>query len=65
MVIWHEVLFKVNTVRNKLQSPSMSLASTMLQMEGIDTFFHNYKSEHSASSLNIAHETASKLGVEP
>jgi hypothetical protein len=65
MVIWHEVLFKVNTVRNKLQSPSMSLASTMLQMEGIDTFFHNYKNEHSASSLNIAQETVSELGVEP
>jgi hypothetical protein len=65
MVIWHEIVFKVNTMSKKLQSPSMGIESTILQIEGIRTFFDNYRNQGFASSLNIAKEIASELGVEP
>jgi hypothetical protein len=43
MVIWHEIVFKVNTMSKKLQSPSMGIESTILQIEGIRTFFDSYR----------------------
>ena len=65
MVIWHDILFAVNTVSKKLQSPSMCIESTIQQIEGIHTYFQTYRNEGFASSLNIAKEIASELDVEP
>ena len=65
MVIWHDILFAVNTVSKKLQSPSMCIESTIQQIEGIRTYFQTYRNEGFASSLNIAKEIASELDVEP
>ena len=65
MVIWHDILFGVNKVSKKLQSPSMCIESTIQQIEGIRTYFQTYRNEGFASSLNIAKEIASELDVEP
>jgi hypothetical protein len=65
MVIWHDILFAVNTVSKKLQSPSMCLDSTIQQIEGMQTYFQTYRNEGFASSLKRAKDIASQLGVEP
>jgi hypothetical protein len=43
MVIWYDVLFAVNTVSKKLQSPSMSIDSTLQRIEGMVSYFHTYR----------------------
>ncbi|XP_062186706.1 uncharacterized protein LOC133890315 [Phragmites australis] len=64
MVIWHDILFAVNTVSKKLQSSSMCIESTLQQIEGIMNYFHSYRNEGFASSLIIAKGIASEMGVE-
>ncbi|XP_062203442.1 uncharacterized protein LOC133905697 [Phragmites australis] len=64
MIIWHDILFVVNTVSKKLQSPSMCIESTLQQIEGIMNYFHSYRNEGFASSLIIAKDIASEMGVE-
>jgi hypothetical protein len=34
MVIWYDILFNINTVSKKLQSPSMCIDSTLRNIEG-------------------------------
>jgi nitric oxide reductase large subunit len=65
MVILYDVLFAVNTVSKKLQSPSMSIDSTLQPIEGMVSNFHTYRNEGFASSVIIATEIASDLGVDP
>jgi hypothetical protein len=65
MVIWYEILFTVNKVSKLLQSPSMCLDATLKNIEGAMKFFEYYRNEGFASSLIIAREIASELGVEP
>ncbi|KAJ1267582.1 hypothetical protein BS78_07G067300 [Paspalum vaginatum] len=64
MVIWYDILFAVNKVSKKLQSPSMCIDSTLKNIEDTVRFFESYMNEEFASSLIIAKEIASKLGVE-
>ena len=65
MVIWYEILFAVNAVSKKLQSPSMCIDSTLQQIEGIRNYFLKFRNEGFASNLIIAKEIASEMGVEP
>ena len=65
MVIWHDILFTVNTVSKKLQSPSMCIDATLKHIESIVNYFGNYRNEGFASSLVIAKDIASEMGVEP
>ena len=65
MVIWHDILFAVNTVSKKLQSPSMCIENALQQIEGIKKYFSTYRNEGFAASLITAKEIASKMGVVP
>jgi hypothetical protein len=65
MVIWHDILFVVNTVSKNLQSATMCVDSTLQQIEGIMNFFENYRNVGFASSLKIAKAIASEMGIEP
>ncbi|XP_025827462.1 uncharacterized protein LOC112902558 [Panicum hallii] len=64
MVIWHDILFAVNTISKKLQSPSMCIDSTLQQIEGMLSYFDTDRNEGFASSMIIATEIASEMGVE-
>uniref|UniRef100_A0ACD5X6X0 Uncharacterized protein n=1 Tax=Avena sativa TaxID=4498 RepID=A0ACD5X6X0_AVESA len=64
MVIWHDILFAINSVSKKLQSPSMCVDSTLQQIEGIMHFFDKYRNEGFASSLIIAKKLGSDMGIE-
>ncbi|XP_072149505.1 uncharacterized protein [Setaria viridis] len=65
MVIWHDILFSVNKVSKNVQSPSISIESTLQHIEGMINYFNTYRNEGFASSMIIAKEIASELGVEP
>ncbi|XP_071679668.1 uncharacterized protein [Lolium perenne] len=65
MVIWHDILFAVNSVSKNLQSATMCVDSTLQQIGGIMEFFDNYRNVGFASSLKIAKGLASEMGIEP
>lgn len=55
----------MNKVSKNLQSPSISIESTLQHIEGMINYFNTYRNEGFASSMIIAKEIASELGVEP
>jgi hypothetical protein len=65
MVIWYDILFAVNIVSKRLQSPSMCIDTTLQQIEDMRNYFNNYRNEGFASSMTIAKSIASEMGVEP
>ena len=64
MVIWHDILFAVNKVSKKLQSPVMCIDSTLKQIQGIMEYFEKYRNDGFSSSLTIAKGIATEMGVE-
>ena len=64
MVIWHDILYSVNIVSKKLQSPSMCVDSTLQHIEGMVNYFQNYKNTGFADSVVAATEIALEMGVE-
>jgi transcription initiation factor IIE alpha subunit len=64
MVIWHDILFAVNSVSKKLQSPSMCIDNTLQHIENMRGYFENYRDEGFASSMAIAKDIANQMGVE-
>ena len=65
IVIWHDILFAVDTVSKKLQSPSMSIDSALQQIEGIMQYFEKYRNEGFQVSLEIAKGLATEMAVHP
>ena len=62
MVIWHNILFTVNSVSKKLQSQSMCIDDTLQHIEGTLNFFKNYRNEGFASSFVTAKEIVLEMG---
>jgi hypothetical protein len=54
MVIWHDILYFVNKVSNKVQSPDMCIDFALNKIQGIVQYFEAYKNEGFSSSLVIA-----------
>ncbi|CAN6242903.1 unnamed protein product [Urochloa humidicola] len=65
MVIWFDILFSVNAVSKKLQSPTVCLDAMLQHIEGTVRYFETYRNEGFASSLITAKEIASEMGVQP
>jgi len=65
MVIWHDILYSVNIVSKKLQSPSMCVDSTLQHIEGMVNYFQNYRNTGFTDSVVTATEIALEMGVEP
>src|SRR5438128_1742011 len=53
MVIWNDILFAVNKVSKKLQSPAMCIDPTLKQIQGIIEYFEKYRNDGFSSSLTI------------
>jgi hypothetical protein len=64
MVIWHDILYSVNKVSKKLQSPDMCIDSALNQIQGMVQYFEAYRNEGFSSSLIIAKGIATEMGVE-
>jgi hypothetical protein len=64
MVIWHDILYSINKVSKKLQSPDMCIDSALNQIQGMVQYFEAYRNEGFSSSLIIAKGIATEMGVE-
>jgi hypothetical protein len=64
MVIWHDILYSVNIVSKKLQSPSMCIDSTLQHIKGTVNYFQSYRNTGFADSVVAATEIALEMGVE-
>ncbi|XP_021854418.2 uncharacterized protein [Spinacia oleracea] len=65
MVIWYEVLFTINMVSKKLQSKSMCIDVTIKQVQGILSYFENYRDKGFESCMIVAKTVAFDMNVEP
>jgi hypothetical protein len=65
MVIWHDILFSINMVSNKLQSKIVCMDVALKQIQGVISFFKNYRNEGFTSSINITKSIARDMGIEP
>ncbi|KAK9664569.1 hypothetical protein RND81_14G052400 [Saponaria officinalis] len=61
MVIWYEILFVINKVSKKLQSKSMCIDTTIVQVEGLMSYFEKFRVDGFLSSMDIALD----MDVEP
>ncbi|KAG6413965.1 hypothetical protein SASPL_126681 [Salvia splendens] len=65
MVIWHDILFSINMVSQKLQSKIVCMDATIHQIEGVISYFKRYRDEGFSRSIKIAIEIAEEMDVEP
>ena len=65
MVIWHDILFAINSVSKKLQSSSMCVDTALQQIEDMRIYFDNYRNQGFTASITMAKQVASELGVNP
>ncbi|XP_021833430.1 uncharacterized protein LOC110773233 [Prunus avium] len=65
LVIWHNILHKINLVSKKLQSEDMRLDVAVKQLEGLVAFFENYRINGFISAVIDAKEIAFDMGIEP
>ena len=65
LVIWHEILYKINLVRKKLQSQDMLLDVAIKILEGLLSFFENYRENGFNSAMIDAKEIALDMRIEP
>ncbi|KAK9714019.1 hypothetical protein RND81_06G065900 [Saponaria officinalis] len=65
LVIWYEILFRVNFVSKQLQSESMVLDVAIEDIEKLISFFENYRESGFLDAINTAKEIAIELNVDP
>ncbi|KAL5835173.1 hypothetical protein ACOSQ4_014670 [Xanthoceras sorbifolium] len=65
LVIWHEILSKINVVSKKLQSVDMRVDIAIKQLEGLVSFFKKYRENGFNFTMITAKEIALKEGIEP
>ena len=65
MVIWHDILLKINLVSKKLQSKDMCIDAALKNLEGLISFFENYRENGFASAMIEAKNIACDMGIEP
>ncbi|KAL8042369.1 hypothetical protein ABFX02_09G045900 [Erythranthe guttata] len=65
LVIWHDVLLRINVVSKKLQSEDMCLDIAVKQLEGLISFFENYRINGLNSAIIDAKKIAIDMEIEP
>ena len=65
MVIWDDILSTINMVSKKLQSPIVSLDGTLKQIDGVITYFQDYRDTGFSASIETAKSIASSMDIEP
>lgn len=65
LIIWHEVLDKINLVSKKLQSKYMLLDVAVQNLERLVVYFEKYRENGFDCAINEAKEIVDKIGVEP
>ncbi|XP_034207242.1 zinc finger MYM-type protein 1-like [Prunus dulcis] len=65
LVIWYDILHKINLVSKKLQSEDMRLDVAVRQLEGLVSFFENYRINGFTSAMIDAKVIALDMEIEP
>ncbi|XP_020258812.1 uncharacterized protein LOC109835238 [Asparagus officinalis] len=65
LVIWHDILHKINLVSKKLQSEDMRHDAAVRQLEGLVLFFENYRINGFVSAMIDAKQISLDMGIEP
>ncbi|CAN6587472.1 unnamed protein product [Malus baccata var. baccata] len=65
LVIWYDILLKINMVSKKLQSEDMRLDVAVKALEALVTFFENYRETGFASAMRDAKEIALESEIDP
>lgn len=65
LVIWHEILYKINLVSKNLQSEDMLLDVAIETLKGLVSFFEKYRENGFTSAMIDAKEIANEMGIEP
>ncbi|CAN6690847.1 unnamed protein product [Malus baccata var. baccata] len=65
LVIWYDILLKINMVNTKLQSEDMRLDVAVKALEALVTFFENYRETGFASAMSDAKEIALDSEIDP
>ncbi|XP_019082770.1 PREDICTED: uncharacterized protein LOC104705243 [Camelina sativa] len=63
MVIWHDILYAINMVSKSLQAKSMRIDTALKQVEGVISFFENYRKDGFTSSMDIAKNLVHDMDV--
>ncbi|XP_020419057.1 zinc finger MYM-type protein 1 [Prunus persica] len=65
LVIWYDILHKINLISKKLQSEDMRLDVAVRQLEGLVLFFENYRINGFTSAMIDAKVIALDMEIEP
>ncbi|CAA0817438.1 TTF-type zinc finger protein with HAT dimerisation domain [Striga hermonthica] len=65
MVIWDDILYTINMVSKKLQSPIVCLDATLKQIQGVTSYFQKYRDTGLSASIETAKSIASSMNVDP
>ncbi|XP_039313520.1 uncharacterized protein LOC120359587 [Solenopsis invicta] len=65
LVIWYDILFRINIVSKSMQSNTMDLGSAVSLMESYAEYIENYRLNGFAKALVDAKELAKSLDVDP
>ncbi|KAJ3692306.1 hypothetical protein LUZ60_012656 [Juncus effusus] len=65
VVIWYEMLFRVNIVSKLLQSEDMDICVAVEQLKGLVIVFEKYRESGFMEAMIEAKELAKKMGIEP
>jgi hypothetical protein len=65
LVIWHDILFSINMVSQKLQSKIVCMDAALKQIEGAISYFKRYRDEGFNRSIDIAKEITEEMNIEP
>ncbi|XP_042396901.1 zinc finger MYM-type protein 1-like [Zingiber officinale] len=65
MIIWYEILGKVNIVSKSLQSENMLIDVAMTKIKGLIASFEEYRESGFGQAINTAKELASTMEIDP
>ncbi|KAL6530818.1 hypothetical protein OROGR_014678 [Orobanche gracilis] len=64
LIIWHEILYKINLVSKNLQSEDMRLDVAIASLKGLVSFFEKYRENGFTSAMVDAKELAIEMDIE-
>lgn len=65
LVIWYEILSKINLVSKNLQSEDMRIDVAIASLKGLVSFFEKYRENGFVSAMIDAKELADEMDIEP
>ncbi|GKC29113.1 zinc finger MYM-type protein 1-like protein, partial [Tanacetum coccineum] len=65
LVIWYEILYKINLVSKKLQSKDVLLDIAVKNLKGLVSYFENYRENGLDNAITQAKQITETIDIEP